>query len=59
MCLLRVLAPPQRFGVTILSVMFGDDMRQAAIASSSDTFSSVWKSADGYAYGVTFNEIVN
>ena len=32
---------------------------QAAIASSSDTFSSVWQSADGYAYGVTFNEIVD
>jgi HEAT repeat-containing protein 5 len=32
---------------------------QAAIASSSGTFSSVWQSADGYAYGVTFNEIVD
>ena len=32
---------------------------QAAIALSSDTFSSVWQSADGYAYGVTFNEIVD
>jgi len=32
---------------------------QAAIASSSGTFSSVWQSVDGYAYGVTFNEIVD
>lgn len=32
---------------------------QAAIASSSGTFSSVWQSADGYAYGVTFSEIVD
>ena len=32
---------------------------QAAIASSSDTFSSVWQSADGYAYGITFNKIVD
>ena len=32
---------------------------QATIASSYDTFSSVWQSADGYAYGVTFNEIVD
>ena len=32
---------------------------QAAIASSSGTFSSVWQSSDGYAYGVTFNEIVD
>ena len=30
---------------------------QAAIASSSGTFSSVWQSIDGYAYGVTFNEM--
>ncbi|KDR82328.1 hypothetical protein GALMADRAFT_237575 [Galerina marginata CBS 339.88] len=32
---------------------------QAAIASSSGTFSSVWQSVDGYAYGVTFNEVVD
>jgi HEAT repeat-containing protein 5 len=32
---------------------------QAAVASSSGTFSLVWQSADGYAYGVTFNEIVD
>jgi hypothetical protein len=31
----------------------------AAIASSSGTFSSVWNGVDGYAYGVTFNEIVD
>ncbi|KAG7093998.1 hypothetical protein E1B28_007627 [Marasmius oreades] len=30
---------------------------QAAIASSSGSFTSVWQSADGYAYGVTFLEI--
>jgi len=32
---------------------------QAAIASSSRTFSSVWNSVDGYAYSITFNEIVD
>ncbi|PPQ99633.1 hypothetical protein CVT24_005211, partial [Panaeolus cyanescens] len=32
---------------------------QAAIASSSGTFSSVWQSSDGYAYGVTFCEVVD
>jgi len=32
---------------------------QAAIASSSGTFTSVWQSADGYAYGVTFLEILD
>jgi hypothetical protein len=32
---------------------------QAAIASSSGTFTSVWQSADGYAYGVTFTEILD
>jgi hypothetical protein len=33
---------------------------QAAIVSSSVTFSSVWQSVDGSAYGgVIFNEIVN
>jgi HEAT repeat-containing protein 5 len=32
---------------------------QAVIASSCDIFSSVWQSADGYPYGVTFNEIVD
>ncbi|KAF8148271.1 clathrin-coated vesicle protein [Crassisporium funariophilum] len=32
---------------------------QAAIASSSGTFTSVWQSVDGYAYGVTFNEVVD
>lgn len=32
---------------------------QAAIASSSGTFTSVWNSVDGYAYGVTFTEIVD
>ncbi|KAI5895636.1 ARM repeat-containing protein [Schizophyllum commune H4-8] len=30
---------------------------QAAIASSSGTFTSVWQSADEYAYGVTFKEV--
>ncbi|TRM58754.1 armadillo-type protein [Schizophyllum amplum] len=30
---------------------------QAAIASSSGSFTSVWQSADEYAYGVTFKEI--
>ncbi|KAK1228476.1 hypothetical protein PQX77_008494 [Marasmius sp. AFHP31] len=30
---------------------------QAAIASSSGTFTSVWQSSDGYAYGVTFIEV--
>ncbi|KAF8916460.1 clathrin-coated vesicle protein [Mucidula mucida] len=30
---------------------------QAAIASSSGTFTSVWTSVDGYAYGVTFTQI--
>ncbi|KAK0495924.1 clathrin-coated vesicle protein [Armillaria luteobubalina] len=32
---------------------------QAAIASSSGTFTSVWNSVDGYAYGVTFTEMVD
>lgn len=32
---------------------------QAAIASSSGSFTSVWQSTDGYAYGVTFNEVVD
>ncbi|KAF8904140.1 clathrin-coated vesicle protein [Gymnopilus junonius] len=32
---------------------------QAAIASSTGTFTSVWQSSDGYAYGVTFNEVVD
>ncbi|TFK38873.1 clathrin-coated vesicle protein [Crucibulum laeve] len=32
---------------------------QAAIASSSGTFTSVWQSTDGYAYGVTFNEVID
>lgn len=32
---------------------------QAAIASSSGTFTSIWQSIDGYAYGVTFNDIVD
>lgn len=32
---------------------------QAAIASSSGTFTSVWQSTDGYAYGVTSNEVVD
>ncbi|PPQ91330.1 hypothetical protein CVT25_003770 [Psilocybe cyanescens] len=32
---------------------------QAAIASSSGTFSSVWQSVDGYGYGVTFNEVID
>lgn len=32
---------------------------QAAIASSSGSFTSVWQSVDGYAYGVTSNEIVD
>ena len=31
---------------------------QAAIASSV-SFSSVWQSVDGYAYSVSFNEIVD
>ncbi|KAL1740521.1 armadillo-type protein [Schizophyllum fasciatum] len=30
---------------------------QAAIASSSGTFTNVWQSADEYAYGVTFKEV--
>jgi hypothetical protein len=34
--LLRVLAPPQRFGVTILIVIFGDDMRSPLIPNSLD-----------------------
>ena len=33
-CLLRVLAPLQRVGVTILSVMFGDDMRSPLFPKS-------------------------
>lgn len=32
---------------------------QAAIATSSGTFTSVWQSIDGYAYGVTFLEVVD
>lgn len=32
---------------------------QAAIATSSGTFTSVWQSVDGYAYGVTFIEIAD
>ena len=32
---------------------------QAAIASSTGSFTSVWQSNDGYAYGVTFNEVVD
>jgi len=32
---------------------------QAAIASSSGSFTSVWQSVDGYAYGVTFTEVIN
>ena len=32
---------------------------QAAIASPSGTFSSIWQSMDGYAYGVMFNDIVD
>ncbi|KAF8966949.1 clathrin-coated vesicle protein [Flammula alnicola] len=32
---------------------------QAAIASSTGTFASVWQSTDGYAYGVTFGEVVD
>ncbi|TFK25105.1 clathrin-coated vesicle protein [Coprinopsis marcescibilis] len=32
---------------------------QAAIASSSGSFTSVWSSTDGYAYGVTSNDIVD
>lgn len=32
---------------------------QAAIASSSGSFTSVWHSTDGYAYGVTFNDIAD
>lgn len=32
---------------------------QAAIASSSGTFTSVWQSADGYAYGVTYTEVLD
>ncbi|KAL0960465.1 hypothetical protein HGRIS_005508 [Hohenbuehelia grisea] len=30
---------------------------QAAIVSSSGTFTSVWQSGDGYAYGVTYKDI--
>ena len=33
-CLLRVLAPPQRFGVKNISVIFGDDMRSPPIPNS-------------------------
>ena len=36
MCLRRVLALPQRFGATILSVMFGDDMRSPLFPNSLD-----------------------
>jgi hypothetical protein len=32
---------------------------QAAIATSSGTFTSVWQSIDGYAYGVTFIEAMD
>lgn len=32
---------------------------QAAIATSSGTFTSVWQSVDGYAYGVTFIDVVD
>jgi HEAT repeat-containing protein 5 len=32
---------------------------QAAIATSSGTFTSVWQSTDGYAYGVTFIEAMD
>ncbi|THU92726.1 clathrin-coated vesicle protein [Dendrothele bispora CBS 962.96] len=32
---------------------------QAAIASSSGSFTSIWQSIDGYAYGVTFTEVAN
>ncbi|KAJ3781084.1 clathrin-coated vesicle protein [Lentinula aff. detonsa] len=32
---------------------------QAAIASSSGSFTSVWQSIDGYAYGVTFTEVAD
>ncbi|KAF8889054.1 clathrin-coated vesicle protein [Infundibulicybe gibba] len=32
---------------------------QAAIASSSGIFTSIWQSVDGYAYGVTFNDIID
>jgi hypothetical protein len=32
---------------------------QSVVIAFSGTFSSVWQSADGYAYGVTFNEIVD
>lgn len=31
---------------------------QAAITSSAGTFTSVWQSVDGYAYGVTFLEVM-
>lgn len=36
MCLLRVLAHPQRFGVTILSVISGDGMRSPLFPNSLD-----------------------
>lgn len=32
---------------------------QAAIATSSGSFTSVWQSVDGYAYGVTFTEVAD
>ncbi|KAF9069763.1 clathrin-coated vesicle protein [Rhodocollybia butyracea] len=32
---------------------------QAAIASSSGSFTTVWQSVDGYAYGVTFTEVAD
>ena len=32
---------------------------QAAIATSSGTFTSVWQSVDNYAYGVTFIQVLN
>ena len=33
--------------------------KQLMPTPSSGTFYSVWQSADGYAYGITFNEIVD
>lgn len=32
---------------------------QAAVASSSGSFTTVWQSVDGYAYGVTFTEVAD
>jgi hypothetical protein len=34
-------------------------LRRRVHQCSSGTFSSVWQSVDGHAYGVTFNEIVD